>query len=161
MGASLTKISRVRCLSCFPPTSWINTDFLHDRLISTPFPTHRLASFALRTLRVDPELSSLVRRSFSLASRTETSSKVSETAGTQINGHTLGGSSATSHESPHMGNEEGTDEEKTVLQTFYEATTNRMLRVAVNGFMESLALVIDLMEGCDVDVIGQNVDTQV
>ena len=41
----------------------------------------------------------------------------------------------------------------TVLCTEYKATTNRMLRVAVNGFMESLGLVLGVMEELDVDVL--------
>ena len=40
-----------------------------------------------------------------------------------------------------------------VLRTEYKATTNRMLRVAVNGFMESLGLVLQVMEELDVDVL--------
>ena len=43
----------------------------------------------------------------------------------------------------------------TVLRTEYKATTNRMLRVAVNGFMESLGVVLGVMEELDVDVITQ------
>jgi EKC/KEOPS complex subunit PCC1/LAGE3 len=43
--------------------------------------------------------------------------------------------------------------DKTVLRTEYKATTNRMLRVAVNGFMESLAVVLAIMEELDVDVL--------
>ncbi len=46
------------------------------------------------------------------------------------------------------------EHEKTVLRTEYKATTNRMLRVAVNGFMESLGVVLGIMEELDVDVIG-------
>ncbi|PYI32986.1 Pcc1-domain-containing protein [Aspergillus indologenus CBS 114.80] len=42
---------------------------------------------------------------------------------------------------------------KTVLETTYYATTNRMLRVAVNGFMESLGVVLGVMEELDVDVL--------
>ena len=45
------------------------------------------------------------------------------------------------------------DEETTVLKTEYRATTNRMLRVAVNGFFESLGVVIQVMEELDVDVL--------
>ena len=44
-------------------------------------------------------------------------------------------------------------EEKTILRTNYKATTNRMLRVAVNGFMESLVVVLGIMEELDVDVV--------
>ncbi|KAM0427482.1 hypothetical protein ACHAPT_007442 [Fusarium lateritium] len=42
-----------------------------------------------------------------------------------------------------------------VLEVHYKATTNRMLRVAVNGFMESLKLVVEVMEQLDTDVLGQ------
>ncbi|KAI1083256.1 Pcc1-domain-containing protein [Whalleya microplaca] len=41
-----------------------------------------------------------------------------------------------------------------VLRIEYKATTNRMLRVAVNSFMESLNLVIEVMEELDEDVLG-------
>jgi EKC/KEOPS complex subunit PCC1/LAGE3 len=42
---------------------------------------------------------------------------------------------------------------ETILRTEYKATTNRMLRVAVNGFMESLSVVLGVMEELDVDVL--------
>lgn len=45
-------------------------------------------------------------------------------------------------------------EAQTVLRTEYKATTNRMLRVAVNGFMESLGVVLQIMEELDVDVLA-------
>ena len=44
--------------------------------------------------------------------------------------------------------------EATVLRTEYQATTNRMLRVAVNGFMENLGVILGVMEELDVDVLG-------
>lgn len=44
--------------------------------------------------------------------------------------------------------------ETSVLQTTYRATTNRMLRVAVNGFMESLGVVLGVMHELDVDVLA-------
>ena len=50
----------------------------------------------------------------------------------------------------------GDDESLTVLRTDYKATTNRMLRVAVNGFMESLGVVLGIMEELDVDVLAEN-----
>jgi EKC/KEOPS complex subunit PCC1/LAGE3 len=50
--------------------------------------------------------------------------------------------------------EDRPQEEMTVLRTEYKATTNRMLRVAVNGFMESLGVVLEVMEELDVDVLG-------
>ncbi|KAJ5386673.1 hypothetical protein N7509_009214 [Penicillium cosmopolitanum] len=45
------------------------------------------------------------------------------------------------------------EESNTVLQTTYRATTNRMLRVAVNGFMESIGVVLGVMAELDVDVL--------
>ena len=48
--------------------------------------------------------------------------------------------------------------EETILRTEYKATTNRMLRVAVNGFMESLGVVLGVMEELDVDVLGTEND---
>ncbi|TKA26567.1 hypothetical protein B0A54_16552 [Friedmanniomyces endolithicus] len=46
-----------------------------------------------------------------------------------------------------------TEESSPVLRVAYKATTNRMLRVAVNGFFESLGVVIQVMEELDVDVL--------
>ncbi|KAK1639137.1 transcription factor Pcc1-domain-containing protein [Colletotrichum phormii] len=43
-----------------------------------------------------------------------------------------------------------------VLRVHYKATTNRMLRVAVNGLMESLNLVVEVMEELDVDILERN-----
>jgi len=50
---------------------------------------------------------------------------------------------------------EGDHDVKTesVLQVDYKATTNRMLRVAVNSFFDSLSLVLEVMEELDVDVL--------
>lgn len=47
--------------------------------------------------------------------------------------------------------------DESVLRTEYKATTNRMLRVAVNGFLESLRLVLEVMEELDVDVLGVDI----
>ncbi|KAH8722540.1 transcription factor Pcc1-domain-containing protein [Phaeosphaeriaceae sp. PMI808] len=44
-----------------------------------------------------------------------------------------------------------------VLQVNYAATTNRMLRVAVNGFIESVGVVIGVMKDLDVDVLYEPV----
>lgn len=97
------------------------------RIISLPLPTNRLAFSALRALQVDQELSPYVRRDFELVVPDETVTATSK---------------------------EG-EEAKTVLKTTYRATTNRMLRVAVNGFMESLGVVLGVMEELDVDVLKQ------
>lgn len=53
-----------------------------------------------------------------------------------------------------------TSTENMILRTEYKATTNRMLRVAVNGFMESLSVVLGVMEELDVDVLGMEVDKE-
>ncbi|KAK1600088.1 transcription factor Pcc1-domain-containing protein [Colletotrichum navitas] len=51
-------------------------------------------------------------------------------------------------------------EPASVLRVHYKATTNRMLRVAVNGLMESLNLVVEVMEELDVDVLEHNRDNE-
>ncbi|KAI1331603.1 Pcc1-domain-containing protein [Xylariaceae sp. FL0255] len=45
------------------------------------------------------------------------------------------------------------DPDLNLLRVEYKATTNRMLRVAVNSFMESLNLIIEVMEELDEDVL--------
>jgi EKC/KEOPS complex subunit PCC1/LAGE3 len=47
--------------------------------------------------------------------------------------------------------------EGNILQVNYAATTNRMLRVAVNGFIESIGVVIGVMKDLDVDVVYEPV----
>ncbi|KAH7132361.1 transcription factor Pcc1-domain-containing protein [Dendryphion nanum] len=47
--------------------------------------------------------------------------------------------------------------DNTVLQVSYSATTNRMLRVAVNGFFESVGVVVGVMKDLDVDVYDTEV----
>lgn len=111
----------------FPP-SYFGILTRLARTIDLPLPTARLAAAALQALRVDKELSLLVRRSFSTISTASS--------------HDSGDSSLVS------------SSEETVLRTEYKATTNRMLRVAVNGFMESLSVVLGVMEELDVDVLG-------
>ncbi|KAL6403329.1 hypothetical protein AUP68_12671 [Ilyonectria robusta] len=89
--------------------------------LDIPLPTLRLATSALKALQVDPELSQLVTREFSVVPAPE---------------------------SP--------DDDARVLKVKYKATTNRMLRVAVNSFMDSLKLVLEVMEQLDTDVLGQS-----
>ncbi|KAF7118947.1 hypothetical protein CNMCM5793_008585 [Aspergillus hiratsukae] len=91
---------------------------------------NRLASSALQALEVDAELSPFVRRSFALKSPTQSSTTDEDEAA------------------------------KTVLETTYRATTNRMLRVAVNGFMESLGVVLGVMEELDVDVLSEEIQEE-
>lgn len=49
------------------------------------------------------------------------------------------------------------DKEQNVLVVNYAATTNRMLRVAVNGFFESVGVVLGVMKDLDVDVVYEPV----
>lgn len=52
------------------------------------------------------------------------------------------------------GADDATAPESSVLITEYRATTNRMLRVAVNGFFESVGVVLSCMRELDVEVVG-------
>ena len=115
------------------------TRLIVTRTICVPLPTHRLASSALRALSVDAELSPLVRRSFSLA-EPGTLTQIGVEAQAPVDGH---------------GPPTEDREKMTILRTEYKATTNRMLRVAVNGFMESLGVVLGVMEELDVDVLAE------
>lgn len=47
-------------------------------------------------------------------------------------------------------------EKLSILVVSYSATTNRMLRVSVNGFWESLRLVVECMEVLDEDVVADD-----
>lgn len=40
-----------------------------------------------------------------------------------------------------------------MLRTVYRATTNRMLRVAVNGFFESMGVALQVIQELDLDVL--------
>ncbi|KAI3397575.1 hypothetical protein diail_10547 [Diaporthe ilicicola] len=102
-------------------------DFPCSLQIDIPFPTARLSSIAIKAITVDKELSPLVRRDFS----------------------TITASSA-------AGGDAGDDDdvtEQNVMRVHYKATTNRMLRVSVNSFMDSLALILEVMERLDADVL--------
>jgi EKC/KEOPS complex subunit PCC1/LAGE3 len=109
-------------------STWKNTltNPINPSELQFPFPTSRLASTALDAIQVDPELSPLVRREFSLIKGQYTDND--------------------NHDGPQ------------VLRVDYRATTNRMLRVAVNSFMESLRLVVEVMEKLDVDVLDVKSD---
>ncbi|CAF9927034.1 MAG: hypothetical protein ALECFALPRED_003607 [Alectoria fallacina] len=133
------------------PAASFDPDFPCSLIISVPLPTHRLASSALRALSVDAELSPLVHRFFSLASQ-DASSDV-----TTNNSRSVDAAARSNGAAPLvMGAELARDiETLTVLRTGYKATTNRMLRVAVNGFMESLGVVLGVMEELDVDVLAE------
>ena len=117
------------------------------RTIHIPFPTHRLAEAALRSLAVDQELSALVQRDFSLVF----------TAG---DGHQSASESSNQNQATGQLTEQISevslpDGARSVLQVHYKATTPRMLRVAVNGFFESLGVIVQVMEELDVDVLHE------
>ncbi|KAI1967165.1 hypothetical protein LOZ58_000664 [Ophidiomyces ophidiicola] len=115
--------------------STIDPEFPYSLTLSIPFPTHRLASSALQALQVDAELSALVRRTLRLA--TPSSSIAHDSTDSLAAGADMTAG----------------DQALTVLQIDYKATTNRMLRVAVNAFMDSLGVVIEVMERLDYDVL--------
>ncbi|GAB7365666.1 hypothetical protein MBLNU230_g7007t1 [Neophaeotheca triangularis] len=128
--------------------------------IHIPFPTHRLASAALGTLSVDRELSDLVTRSFTLVAPDAAQSVQSD----PLKGSLLVNAAPTEPVQPSdsstiatekLPNATSADESKTVLRTEYKATTNRMLRVAVNGFFESLGVIVHVMEELDSDVLHE------
>ncbi|KAI0909154.1 transcription factor Pcc1-domain-containing protein [Ustulina deusta] len=50
--------------------------------------------------------------------------------------------------------------ETSVLRAEYKATTNRMLRVAVNSFMESVNLIIEVMGELDEDVLAASAQNE-
>ncbi|KAI1412659.1 Pcc1-domain-containing protein [Hypoxylon sp. FL1857] len=52
------------------------------------------------------------------------------------------------------GNTTNGDAGGNILRVEYKATTNRMLRVAVNSFMDSLNLVLEVMQELDTDVLA-------
>ncbi|KAK3716039.1 hypothetical protein LTR37_006769 [Vermiconidia calcicola] len=116
----------------------LDEEYPHSLTINIPFPTHRLANAALRSLAVDEELSLLVRRSFALISP-----PVNPDNDSQLEA------------SVSKLNISDSNEHKTTLEVKYKATTPRMLRVAVNGFFESLGVIVQVMEELDVDVLHE------
>ncbi|RMZ03902.1 hypothetical protein D0862_05478 [Hortaea werneckii] len=121
---------------------------------------------ALRTLQVDEELSPLVKRSFSLVAATPESSTavqhdpyraglVTNAAPAEANQDPSVTNDLTGEKSSTIDGGKGqeADDSARVLKVDYKASTNRMLRVAVNGFFESLGVVIQVMEELDVDVL--------
>lgn len=94
---------------------------------------------------MDAELSPLVHRSFSLVNERRTLD------GPPLDSQPTNGNRGASGLSAL---DEPIKTGSTVLQTEYKATTNRMLRVAVNGFMESLGVVLGVMEELDTDVLA-------
>ncbi|EME50125.1 hypothetical protein DOTSEDRAFT_85355 [Dothistroma septosporum NZE10] len=139
----------------------IDPDFPCSLTIHVPFPNNRLARTAITTLSVDPELSQLVQRSFSLVESTPDSNTAvqgdSYKASLITNAAPAEPIQALSDSTSAVQSQDTAssqdDPEKTVLKTEYKATTNRMLRVAVNGFFESLGTIIQVMEELDVDVV--------
>lgn len=121
------------------------------RTISIPLPTHHLASSAIRALSVDAELSPLVRRTFYLTALETIDNTRLENA--TVESSVINPNAEAS--SPAVTDGTAAAERLTVLHTEYKATTNRMLRVAVNGFMESLGVVLGIMEELDIDVLDK------
>lgn len=103
--------------------------------IDVPFPTARLSSVALRALSVDKELSPLVRRDFSTVVPPVDNSHTGAPGAKEL-------------------------EDECILRVHYQATTNRMLRVSVNSFMDSLALILEVMEKLDVDVLEAEAEAE-
>lgn len=100
----------------------------------------------MRALQVDQELSPLVQRTMSLAKHDPSSGTATGIPAIE-----------TTPQPPAPSTDEkqgGGDEALTVVETEYKAATNRMLRVAVNGFMESLGVVVGVMQELDVDVLS-------
>lgn len=104
---------------------------------------------------MDAELSPLVRRAFSLDSPQRLDRSYEEYHNPDEDTDTNGKSSAVSSVPDAL-----SDENRTILRTEYKATTNRMLRVAVNGFMESLGVVLGVMEELDVDVLAKSLERE-
>lgn len=119
---------------------------LYLSTISVPLPSHRLASAAVRSLEVDVELSQFVKRSIRVSESSISTSTLAPN-GIGVNGES--------------GKEDTDSDPPAILLTEYRATTNRMLRVAVNGFMESLGVVLGVMEELDVDVLVRELGEQV
>ncbi|KAA6406860.1 MAG: hypothetical protein FRX48_09358 [Lasallia pustulata] len=126
-----------------PPT---DPAFPCSLTLTIPLPTHRLALTALRALRVDAELSPLVRRSLSLTTPSTSSSAAATSATASTSAVSVSEPPAPESTGNGIGGRDGGGiEDTTVLLAEYKATTNRMLRVAVNGFMESLGVVVGVM----------------
>lgn len=127
------------------------------RTIRLPFPSTRLANIALQALSVDEELSPLVRRCFSLDShRADYKTSSDSDPAMRMNVSPLTGGVlrlGPDYVGARNASEDG-QLQKNVLVVEYRATTNRMLRVSVNGFFESVGVIISSMRELDEDVIG-------
>ncbi|KOS16876.1 hypothetical protein ESCO_004871 [Escovopsis weberi] len=122
-----------------------SSDFPCSLDLSVPFPSARLATIALQTLQVDKELSPLVQRHISLASSPEPG------PGPEPQ-HSL-------EEPAHVGSDDSPDSPRpATLEVRYRAATNRMLRVAVNSFLDSLGLAVEVMQYLDEDVLPAEPD---
>lgn len=93
----------------------------------------------MQALQVDEELSPLVSRSFSLESKQN---------------HQTNGNGVQTTDSDANSDQDG--EPMNVLVTNYRATTNRMLRVSFNGFLESLGVILHCMRELDEDVVNDD-----
>ena len=119
-----------------------------------PFPSSQLALIALRSLSVDHELSPLVQRNLALRSLVNAASNDENIAPRSLENLPDIITSAPPVLNPGS---EAWQQELSVLRIEYRATTNRMLRVVVNGLIESLALVLNVMEDLDKDILQKAV----
>lgn len=137
LNPRLTRLLLTRCQSHHETCREVPV-LIERRTINIPFPTNRLAKVALGSLSVDEELSALVKRTFSLVGASNPAADAPADQSESSGRATL-----------------SNDEAKTILQVHYRATTPRMLRVAVNGFFESLNVILQVMEELDMDVLHE------
>ena len=98
-------------------------------------------------MAVDEELSPLVKRDFELVAAVDAS--LPSDVDARHSSTTTGSQSDLAQQTSHL----DIDGDRVVLRVYYRATTPRMLRVAVNGFFESLNLIVQVIEELDVDVL--------
>ena len=127
-----------------------------NRTIKIPFPTHRLASIAQRALTVDKELSSQVQRSIFVLPENTSPNGVNEGFGETAVASNTNDIECKSNGNGLLGDgivPSSSDPTPTDLRIEYTAATNRLLRVAVNGFFDSLRVVLHTMQELDTDTI--------
>lgn len=125
------------------------------RTLKIPFPTAHLADTALQVLRVDEELSPLVQRSFELATASAPSHPSTGTSTSTFTPSPTPTDLSQALHAQSLDDDTTTPETQIVLLVHYKASTNRMLRVAINGFFESIGVVLSAMRELDVDVVGE------
>ena len=108
----------------------------------------------MKALAVDEELSPLVRRSFSLdTEHVIQQSTQDEAVKVEVSPRTGGALYLRRDHRQERGlPDDPSRAQQTFLVTEYRATTNRMLRVAVNGFFESVSVILGCMRELDEDI---------